>query len=125
MASPLDAPLRDVSAQLLGQFGTQVTLTRTTDGEYWPSGRKVVGESEESQTVSALLEKYKARYGEQQTPETVQAGDRKLTIPAQGLDWPPAVGQTATFEGHDHEILHVHPIYSGEQVALYELHARR
>lgn len=121
----LDGPLRSVSQQLMDQFGTEATLTREEGGSYDTSTREVTGESESSQTVQGTLTKFKARPGQSEGPEGVEGSDRKLTIAAEGLDWAPEVGHTATIEGHEHEVLDVHPVYSGDQVTLYELHLRR
>lgn len=121
----LDGPLRSVSKQLLDQFGTSVTLKRETGGSYDTSSREVTGGSDESQTVSGTLDKYKARYGQTADDGHIESGDRKLTIPALELDWVPEVGDQAVLEGHEFEVLDAHPVYSGDEVAVYELHLRR
>lgn len=121
----LDGPLRSVSKQLMDQFGTQVTLERETGGSYDTSTREVTGGSAGSQTVRGTLEKYKARYGQTADDGHIESGDRKLTIPALDLDWVPEVGDQATLEGQEFEILDAHPVYSGDEVTLYELHLRR
>jgi len=121
----LDGPLRSVSQQLMDQFGTEATLKRSTGGSYDTATRDVVGESADSQTIRGVLTKFKARPGQSEGPENVEQGDRKFTTAAQGLDWAPEVSHTVAVEGHEFEVLDVHPVYSGDQVTLYELHLRR
>lgn len=134
MASPLDKPLRKVSRSLLRKFGVPVTVSLKGDpGVYNPTTRMAADPDDPvAVPTRALVEPFKARVQERQgggglTSSAVRAREAKWTVPA--LDFEasrgPRPGDQAVLGNYTFEVLGVDPVYSGEQVAIYELHVRR
>lgn len=79
------------ASRLLAKFGQDVTLSKTTPGDYDP----VTGESSDpvtvAQTASAVLLDYSAKESGARFADgsQVMIGDKKCLIEAKGLNWPP------------------------------------
>lgn len=137
----LDGPLRNVSATLLGQFGQRVVLRQPGEEAYDPE-TGTVEPTYADYALRAVREPYRGRYAES-APEWVRRAEFTLTIPAtlDALDGfrAPQAGDTvvmgADIEGDDdapvwsggteYTVLHVQPVDSGDQAALYQLHVGR
>lgn len=120
----LDAGLRSAADQLIRKFGKSMTLTLVTTASYDPATSATTGNNTTSVTVRGVIEQYKARFGEAEMDQ-VKRGDYQVTIAAKGLTRAPATQDTLTFDSKVHEIVHVDPVYSGDQVAIFTLHVRR
>lgn len=134
----LDGPARSVASQLLSQFGTDVTFTGRTDtesGDYDPATGEFPLASDESITVQGTISDYKARFKETQSAEGAKQADFTVTVAASAFEAAasgalvgfsaPETGQRVVFGGRSHEVVHVDPQYSGDQVATYRVHVVR
>lgn len=121
----LDAPLRKVSVALINKFGKSITLTYTSVSAYVPGTRKPTTDVT-AVTVKAIIE----AVGLRGAPGSgrwanVLTGDQQVTIAAKGLATAPKAKDSVTIDGSDYEVVAVNPVYTGDQAAIYELHARR
>lgn len=120
---PLDAPLRAVSQKVIDKFGKSVTLRIVTAGSYDPATRTATN-SDADQTVNAVITNPPA--GSQfRESGTVRLGDRMVTIPAKNLTTVPDTSSLVVIDSREYEVVEVNPVYSGDQVAIYELLVRR
>ena len=122
----LDGPARSVSAQLIRRFGRRVVLRFVPEATYDPGARATVDEPAAELAVSALFESYRA-----DAPALAEGADYTVTIAAADVDTlgapfrAPTTRDLVIVDGAELRILHVDPVYSGDQVALYRLHVRR
>jgi len=123
----LDTPLRSVSVRLINKFGKPVTLKyqSITPDSYDPAKRKP-HTSDVTKTVKAIIEPVGlvGAPGSGQRDNTLTS-DLNLTIAAQGLPAAPKAKDAVTIDGLDYEVDKVDPIYSGELVAIYQMHVGR
>jgi len=140
----LDAALGTVSKQLIDQFGTPLVLRQVDDGEYdTTTGRKE--RIRRDRIVKGVFEPYRARFAKGRPPSGTRASEFQITIAAQQGSDPDLFRAPAETDqvvlgawvnygtdelpdvrgGEVHEIVHVDPIRSGDDVALYVLHVRR
>lgn len=110
---------------LIEKFGRQITLRFVTDSDDYDPSALAGTDSTSDQTVRAVADSYKARYRQLDSPEGWQEGDVLEFIAAEGLTRAPTTDDLLVIDSQEYEILHVHPIYAGETVALYQIHARR
>lgn len=123
----LDAPLRNVAEQLLNQFGRPVTLHLVDLGDYDTNSGQAPALGEQDVTVRALDGDWRsrpARPGEGGRNSS-QGRDSVLTIAAKGLPRDPTTRDEVIDGENTLQIQDVNPIYSGDLVALFELHVRR
>jgi len=127
----LDAPLRNVSKNLLGTFGTDVTLVEPDENtDYDPSSRTVSGGFDIEHEVSALVESFSSlttRFSVSQDNSHVEAGDLGVVVAASdaGLGATPDADWGAEIDGVRYEVVGVDPVRSGDEIALYVLQVRR
>jgi hypothetical protein len=57
--------------------------------------------------------------------DTIEKGDIRVHLAAQGLQFVPKAGMMATYDSRKWLIAGEYPIYSGEQVCIFELQLRR
>lgn len=58
-------------------------------------------------------------------PESIRVGDSKIYLPSSGLEFTPTRGYLVQFDSTKWRMENVNPIYTGEQIALYELQLRK
>lgn len=117
----LDATLRPLAKRLHEDYGKSSTLTVVTEGTY--SGGQYSGGSTATHTVFCTPPK---RFRQDQIDgERVRQDDFTTTIPAKDLSVVPNNTDTLTFDGVVYSIVNVTPVYSGAEVAMYELHCRK
>lgn len=121
---PLDAPLRAVSQKVIDKFGQSVTLRIVTAGAYDPTTRSATN-TDTDQTVNGIV--MKPSLGSSQFSENggVRLGDRLVTIPAKNLTTAPDTSSLVVIDSKEYEVVEVNPVYSGDEVAIYELLVRR
>jgi hypothetical protein len=88
----LFATLTPIAASLIGQFGKPVTLTRVAQGAYNPATSAASSTPTET-TVAAIIEDVD---GAALANGLAETGDRKFTIPGQGLPFDPSPGDLIT-----------------------------
>lgn len=120
----LDGPLRSAAQTVIGQFGKPATL-RTPGGSYDPATGKVTDSpSDEAITVTVgdttrLVELGFVEEG------GVTHRDLFVEVAAAELSSDPTNDQELILDSVTHQVKGVKPVYSGEQVALWQLHVRR
>jgi hypothetical protein len=122
----LDDPMGNLAEQIASVFGPTVTISRTTR-TYDPAA------GTDSETVSAYSvkvappESYSSGLMGREG-SLVQAGDVKLLVPSRslpsGFGAPSAESDTVTLGGVEYAVVAVSSVWSGEQVAAYELQLR-
>lgn len=123
MATQLDKKMRATAERLITKFGKAAQYTQHSDGAYDPSTGAVSSAGPDSHNVTIAPP---AGYDEHFVDgDSVQSSDLKTSLSASMISFEPAVRDELTVDGKRYTILHVNPLYSGEQVALYELQLRR
>lgn len=122
MSTFLDDTFGPITQDLIGLFGKSITFTRVAGGRKDPATGTVSGGSVGPLTVSAIIEAVK---GSEVTDGLIQVGDLKLSIAGADLAQPPEPNDTSTVDGAVLTVIRVVPIYSGADVALWQLFCRR
>lgn len=119
----LAAPLRVVSQKVIDKFGKSVTLRIVTAGDFDPD-TLTASNTDSDQTVNAVLTRPGggAQFSES---GTIRLGDRMVTIPAKNLTTAPNTSSLVVIDSKEYEVVEVNPVYSGDEVAIYELLVRR
>lgn len=117
----LDIKARATADKLIGKFGKQVVITHIIEGDYDPATGEMSAGSTTTQTVAALIKDFN---GIELLNESVQSGDRKISIAALNADYP-QIGDTVTIDSLVYSVLAVKSIWSGEKAAIYELQVRK
>lgn len=110
----------------LGGIAASATITRTVAGAYDPvTGGPTPGSSTTLSTKAVLdstsLRTLGFRYGE----GLVQTGDMEAMIPAAGLTFDPAAGDSLTVGGVAYVVIAARPTYEGSTPVLWQLLVRR
>lgn len=104
-------------------LGAFVTLTTITPGAYDPATGTTGAATTASQTVSGIVEDFK---GVELLMGLVQAGDKKVSIPAAALTTAPKPTDTVTISGVAHLIVaEPEKVEAGGVVILHVLRCRR
>lgn len=117
--------LPDIIAEVLNdaELGFQtVTLTTTTPGTYDPATGTTSGGSTSTQSVRAVVEDYK---GLALLNGLIQAGDKKITLPAANLTTAPKPTDTVTVGSLTYAVVGVSTVQPGPAAVIYELQCRR
>lgn len=120
MSTIFDDKFLAVANNLIDKFGVSATITVKGDSVYDPiTGVATVAEADTVITVSPPLG------FDQSTIDgiNIQHNDYKLFIKNEGVE----INATdeISVNGKPTSIINVKPIYSGEDVAIYQLHCRR
>jgi hypothetical protein len=110
----------------LGGLAASATITRTVAGAYDPvTGGPTPGSTTAISTKAVLdstsLRTLGFRYGE----GLVQTGDMEAMIPAAGLTFDPAAGDSLTVGGVAYTVIGARPTYEGATPVLWQLLVRR
>jgi hypothetical protein len=81
----LDSALRNIAKKVLDTFGTSITYRRILVGDYSTTTGAPV-KTEIDKTIKGRLDEYK----QHEIGDTVEVGDRKLTIAASDLSYEPS-----------------------------------
>lgn len=114
----LDKKFLPLSKSLIGRFGKTITIAHSVFVYDPATGGSV--ESITSFAIKAIIEDYK---GTDFASGLIQQGDKKITIPAVGIE-KPKPGYTMTFDSMTFQVVRVTETWSGEQVAVYEIQVR-
>lgn len=117
----LDSAMRTLGQTLVPQFGKDGTITRE-DGSYDPSTRSV-SSSTTDYSATGVVEDFPTHLVD---GDQVQHGDIRWTVNAKGLSiTPEPTSDTVTLGSETFSLVRVNAVYSGDNVALWELHLRR
>jgi len=118
MSQVLNA-IRPVALKVIQRFGKSFTLVYSTRGAYDPATGTAAA-TETTKSVKGIVEEY----SQSEIGGVVQAGDVKITIPAEGLTEPQSDDRLR--DGTDeYQVVHVEPIGSVTAPVLYQIQARR
>ena len=113
--------------ELLDQFGQQVIIKRDTGGSFDPvTGTNTPG-TVEDYTATAILADYSLKEsGIRNQPETlIQAGDKKVTVAAKGLDIVPRLKDRVVANGVEYAVHNIKEVNPAGTPVLYELQGRQ
>lgn len=120
--------MASTAAEMIGEFGQAVTLTRSVPGAYNPTTGTNGAATVTTQSCLAVEEAYKAR---EIDGTLIKAGDKKLILSPQtaagATVTAPTEGDTVTFAGDADPwtIKSVEPLSPGGTALLYTLQLRR
>lgn len=112
--------LSDVAATLIAQFGFSVTITRQAQGAYTPATATALPVGT-AMVVFAIIEDVK---GTELAAGLVEVGDRKFTIPGDGLAFTPTPGDLI-YDGAEWRARSVRAPIVGTATPLFEIFAGR
>jgi len=121
MTGKLDKQMRGLSQRLIDEYGKPVTLKEFTGNTFDPStGTNTPSYSNHS--VNGVIDDY----SENRTDGTlVKVGDLRLSVPAKDLTFNPSTEDKVVIDSVEWSIVNPQRIYSGEQVATYQLQIRK
>lgn len=109
--------------ELVERYGAPAAFRVPGSKEYDPdAGQTVEADAQDVQARITPPEPYRHGFVRD---DLVKEGDLKTYVAASGLGFTPTSGMKVTFGGVAWRAEHVSAIYTGEQVALYELLLRR
>lgn len=110
----LDSPLRSVAKTILETFGTSITFTRTTQGDYSiTSGSRA--ETLATTSTYGRLDDYRAY----ELRDGIRATDQKLTVPAKDLSFTPNVDDRVTVGSDEYGVIDVGRELATDQAVIY------
>ena len=121
MTGALDSEILPLAKELADEFGKAVTLVSVSETFDPATGNTTTTET--THLVNAVPPQAfnKSRID----GSLIQAGDTVIGLPAQPLSDPPTTEDKLRFDGGTWTVVAVDPIYSGEQVALYNVQVRQ
>lgn len=120
MTTFLDRIASSQAKSVLNRFGKTVTVKTKTTGTYNKDTGAVTATTA-TQTVKAQVDGQSLQtIGEMLQPGLVKRADLKVSIAASALTTVPTLGDAITIGSVDYAIHHIRPLYSGDDVALYE-----
>lgn len=109
-----------LATDLIGQYGKDVTFT-SIGGVVFDPETLTSHNSSVPVTVKVIVEDYKPReFG----TGLILVGDKKFSVASAGLT-KPKPGDTITLESSIWSVISVNEIWSGEEIAMYEIQARK
>lgn len=121
MPGKLDSVMVPLANKLIGDFGLTVTYKQVTTSFDVSTGKTTDTEATSSAVV-APPEPYKQNRID---GTTIRNGDIMTAIAQSAIAFTPAINDRVTLNGVDWEVIAVNPVFSGEQVAMYELQLRQ
>jgi hypothetical protein len=118
----LDTRARATASRLLNKYGKAVVFNSIIKGSYDTTTGSIASDSVTSINVKASIRDFN---GIDIMSGVVQAGDRKVTMPAIDLSVTPKPSDTITFDGDTYTVIEVHNTWSGELPAVYTLQVRK
>lgn len=107
--------------ELLREFGSSATLTRTTPGQYDPEAGASTPETVATQTVTAVCIDYENAYID---GSLILRGDKQVFVSPKDIT-PPAAGDKFTWQGAEYSVISVTPLAPSGVTVLIEMQARR
>lgn len=115
----LDKTLGKVATKVIAKYGSPITFKSITTGSYNPS----TGSSATTTTstvTKAVVEDYNPR---EFVDGLILMGDKKFTVAAAGIT-KPKPGDKIMLNGKDYAVIRVSEIWSGEEIAAFEVQGR-
>lgn len=111
-----------MALDLITQYGQPVQLREEKPGAYNPATGKTDPPSVKSQSVMAILGKYKPIEFENST--LLERGDKKLKMAAKGMSWVPTLATKAVVGGKTWTVISVLESNPAGTPLVYELQVR-
>jgi hypothetical protein len=121
MATLLDTRMRATAERLIAQYGKAMTLRRQVEGTYNPATANASIGTSDYAVIAVVSTPSNAMLA----AGLAQASDLVVMLAAKPLLIEPAVGDILIVDGAAWRILYVRAMFSGEQIATYELLARK
>ena len=123
MPTSLDRELRPAALEIINEVGRNMDFSFPLAKSYDP----VTGVGSESicKTLTAKASPpidFEQRYV---NDDSVKRGDVKIFLAAKGLAFTPIIDMEVKFDGISFKAIAVLPIYSGEQIAAFEVQLRK
>ena len=119
----LDDRILPLIPQLLTSLGKTVRFFVVESGEYSPeSGSVGPGTTTAVDLKATPPEAMKVGL---QDGDIVKVGDVRILIAAEGLAFTPEATQQVKIDSDRWRIVHTEPIYSGEEIAAYQIQLRK
>lgn len=118
----MDGPMRSLGKTMLDVFGATADFVVRSS-----TYNKATGAYSESNTTHSdvKIKPFDSVREEYVDDSVVLATDLETSVAAKGLSFTPAPGARLVSDSKTYEILKVFPVYSGDQVAVYDLAVRR
>lgn len=121
MPGKLDSVMVPLAKQLIGDFGLTVTYKVRSNSFDVTTGKTTFTESSSSAIITPP-EPYKQNRID---GSVIQQGDVMTSIAQSAISFVPTISDRVLFNSVDWEVVAVNPIFSGEQIAMYELQLRQ
>lgn len=123
MPGELDNVGREVSEDLIGDFGTTVSFTYVTDaGDFDPSDGSVTGRTTSTSTLSCLVKEPEKAYA---NGDVADSDAVTLLIPAAPISFTPKAGDSFVFNGDTYTVWSVETVQPGILPIMFKAHAIR
>ena len=121
----LDLELPELAAELIDEFGAEVSYVIFGEPAYDTATAKSVTPETPVPGVKAIVEDYSLQgSGQAFASGLVESGDKKLTTAAVYFGVEPSPGDKFGFDGEVYTVLNVKTVYSGQLPCLYEIQGR-
>ena len=126
----IDKAARPVAKSVIEQFGQQVTFVEESSQTYNPT-TGALSSTSTNHTTFAVIQESKRSLGTQHSQYGRQASsgqtlnEKNLLIPGFELGFTPIEGMRVTEAGNNYTVYGVIATYSGEQIATYEVKAKK
>jgi len=121
MPGKLDSVLVPLANKLVNDFGKTVTYKQRVSSYDATTGKTTFTETESSAIITPP-EPYRQNRID---GTTIQAGDAVANIAGSSISFVPAISDRIDLNGSDWQVVRVNPVFSGEEVAIYELQLRQ
>lgn len=116
----LDSALRKVASNILGKFGTDVTMRQRVLGAYnTATGTQAVTDTDT--TVKGRIDDFE----DSELSDTIKAGDKKLTVAAADVPFAPGVEDQVIFDGLTYDVVSFKAFIAKDLTAFFVVQLRR
>lgn len=125
MAKALDAPLRRIAEQLIARFGKDaVLILRDNSDTYDPATMSSTPGPPTEHPCQVVVEDVRGFQTREDGSLTIGQA-RKVTLAAKGLPSPLTSSAAVRLDGQLHELTEFSPVFSGDEVCIYQALIRR
>lgn len=121
--SALDDKFRPLATKLIAKYGTAITLNAVTAGAYNPAIGSTSNSAASVDTKAVIRAYTTSKDGAGIAAGLILVGDMEFVVAAEGIT-KPKPGDTVTLYGVVYSVITCAEIWSGEQVAAYEIQGR-
>lgn len=120
-ATAIDTRLRQKAVSLVAKYGKLVSFAQPSDSYEPDTGIVVTSTKTYSRKITPPTP-FSSRYID---GKNILQGDTQCYLPALDLGFTPVIGTKVTIDSIIFGVVQVSPVYSGEQIAIFELQLRR